>query len=470
MPAVAGGPRPPAGVAPAQPAGGSAPSPAPGTAAEHAHSDAVVAGAEAPLPAGARAGLGGGLDPHMNALQLHSPGSAHPQALAHFGHVASPDGGGDGGSGNGSSSVTALKQLTPSESSTPSGELPPRGESSVRAPHDKGAAEPMVWSKEGAPAVAVDAANEEGELSLVFSLASSPYSRSCHLAPLPHGSQARGRHPPVGVTPPLPPLLLPSPPALAPAAGVAGAAAASSPAVAQPRPASHGAPATSSPFDVLDESPAVPIPQPTNLLEPLALALVPALAPASAPAPGGPGEVRDEDHLGWALAGVVDAMPGGATVATPESTLAEVQHMRGPFCPECQGTGVSGPDGELERPRYRLAQVYEWILELVLARKATAMAATAASEAGPTKPGASAPATGDSSPAAAAANTAAAAVTAVALVPPAGPALPAGAGIAPAAVATIEKLQKKSRSLLRYKAGSVRLMAALAQHAKARSS
>ncbi|CAM6082047.1 unnamed protein product [Calypogeia fissa] len=40
------------------------------------------------------------------------------------------------------------------------------------------------------------------------------------------------------------------------------------------------------------------------------------------------------------------------------------------FCPECQGTGLKLRGAQLERPRYRLAQVFDWILELIQARKA----------------------------------------------------------------------------------------------------
>ncbi|KAJ7550268.1 hypothetical protein O6H91_07G091300 [Diphasiastrum complanatum] len=40
------------------------------------------------------------------------------------------------------------------------------------------------------------------------------------------------------------------------------------------------------------------------------------------------------------------------------------------FCPECQGTGIRASGIQLERPRYRLSQVFDWILELVQARKA----------------------------------------------------------------------------------------------------
>ncbi|BBM99137.1 hypothetical protein MPTK1_1g19050 [Marchantia polymorpha subsp. ruderalis] len=40
------------------------------------------------------------------------------------------------------------------------------------------------------------------------------------------------------------------------------------------------------------------------------------------------------------------------------------------FCPECQGTGLKVRGAQLERPRYRLAQVFDWILELIQARKA----------------------------------------------------------------------------------------------------
>eukprot|EP00249_Psilotum_nudum_P022393 c28501_g1_i1 orf=612-2114(-) len=42
------------------------------------------------------------------------------------------------------------------------------------------------------------------------------------------------------------------------------------------------------------------------------------------------------------------------------------------FCPECQGTGVRFLGTELEHPRFRLSQVFEWILELIQARKAWA--------------------------------------------------------------------------------------------------
>ncbi|XP_002971502.2 uncharacterized protein LOC9640231 [Selaginella moellendorffii] len=39
------------------------------------------------------------------------------------------------------------------------------------------------------------------------------------------------------------------------------------------------------------------------------------------------------------------------------------------FCPECQGTGFRFNGGHLEPPRYRLAQIFDWVLELVQARK-----------------------------------------------------------------------------------------------------
>lgn len=39
------------------------------------------------------------------------------------------------------------------------------------------------------------------------------------------------------------------------------------------------------------------------------------------------------------------------------------------FCPECQGTGAEVRCHQLEQPRYRLAQVFEWILELIQARR-----------------------------------------------------------------------------------------------------
>lgn len=39
------------------------------------------------------------------------------------------------------------------------------------------------------------------------------------------------------------------------------------------------------------------------------------------------------------------------------------------FCPECQGTGLKTRSGQLEVPRYRLAQVFDWILELIQSRK-----------------------------------------------------------------------------------------------------
>eukprot|EP00252_Welwitschia_mirabilis_P013971 TRINITY_DN30978_c0_g1_i1.p1 TRINITY_DN30978_c0_g1~~TRINITY_DN30978_c0_g1_i1.p1 ORF type:complete len:438 (+),score=50.32 TRINITY_DN30978_c0_g1_i1:435-1748(+) len=39
------------------------------------------------------------------------------------------------------------------------------------------------------------------------------------------------------------------------------------------------------------------------------------------------------------------------------------------FCPECQGTGVKTRCSKLEVPRYKLAQVFEWILELIQSRK-----------------------------------------------------------------------------------------------------
>eukprot|EP01018_Ginkgo_biloba_P033530 Gb_19578 [translate_table: standard] len=39
------------------------------------------------------------------------------------------------------------------------------------------------------------------------------------------------------------------------------------------------------------------------------------------------------------------------------------------FCPECQGTGLKTRGGQLEVPRYKLAQVFDWILELIQSRK-----------------------------------------------------------------------------------------------------
>ncbi|GLJ21651.1 hypothetical protein SUGI_0403210 [Cryptomeria japonica] len=39
------------------------------------------------------------------------------------------------------------------------------------------------------------------------------------------------------------------------------------------------------------------------------------------------------------------------------------------FCPECQGTGLKTRAGQLEVPRYKLAQVFDWILELIQSRK-----------------------------------------------------------------------------------------------------
>lgn len=39
------------------------------------------------------------------------------------------------------------------------------------------------------------------------------------------------------------------------------------------------------------------------------------------------------------------------------------------FCPECQGTGLKTRAGQLEVPRYKLAQIFDWILELIQSRK-----------------------------------------------------------------------------------------------------
>ncbi|KAI5056345.1 hypothetical protein GOP47_0028163 [Adiantum capillus-veneris] len=39
------------------------------------------------------------------------------------------------------------------------------------------------------------------------------------------------------------------------------------------------------------------------------------------------------------------------------------------FCPECQGTGIEVHGHQLEQPRYRLVQVFDWILELIQARR-----------------------------------------------------------------------------------------------------
>eukprot|EP00850_Spirogloea_muscicola_P020049 SM000206S06258 [mRNA] locus=s206:153708:157075:+ [translate_table: standard] len=51
------------------------------------------------------------------------------------------------------------------------------------------------------------------------------------------------------------------------------------------------------------------------------------------------------------------------------AVLADLQPLEGPICPECQGTGVLPVAGGLERPRYRLAQIYDCIMELVQTRK-----------------------------------------------------------------------------------------------------
>lgn len=48
--------------------------------------------------------------------------------------------------------------------------------------------------------------------------------------------------------------------------------------------------------------------------------------------------------------------------------VAKPQKMEGPFCPECQGSGVLQADGGLEKPKYRLAQVYECMLKLMQER------------------------------------------------------------------------------------------------------
>eukprot|EP00250_Pteridium_aquilinum_P028621 c37497_g1_i1 orf=253-1653(-) len=48
---------------------------------------------------------------------------------------------------------------------------------------------------------------------------------------------------------------------------------------------------------------------------------------------------------------------------------ATIQSSGPLFCPECQGTGVEVHSHQLEQPRYRLAQVFDWILELIQARR-----------------------------------------------------------------------------------------------------
>lgn len=51
-------------------------------------------------------------------------------------------------------------------------------------------------------------------------------------------------------------------------------------------------------------------------------------------------------------------------------TETEFTSETGIFCPECQGTGVKLEGPQLERPRFRLNQVYEWVMELIESRKA----------------------------------------------------------------------------------------------------
>ncbi|XP_024362744.1 uncharacterized protein [Physcomitrium patens] len=51
-------------------------------------------------------------------------------------------------------------------------------------------------------------------------------------------------------------------------------------------------------------------------------------------------------------------------------TETEFTSETGIFCPECQGTGVKMHGPQLEHPRFRLYQVYEWVMELIESRKA----------------------------------------------------------------------------------------------------
>lgn len=48
---------------------------------------------------------------------------------------------------------------------------------------------------------------------------------------------------------------------------------------------------------------------------------------------------------------------------------ATIQSCGPLFCPECQGTGVEVHNHQLEQPRYRLVQVFDWILEIIQARR-----------------------------------------------------------------------------------------------------
>ncbi|CAI5467280.1 unnamed protein product [Closterium sp. Yama58-4] len=85
----------------------------------------------------------------------------------------------------------------------------------------------------------------------------------------------------------------------------------------------------------------------------------------------------------------VSAGAGGAALpaatAAPEGAEAlegaKLLPLTEVFCPECQGTGRYGPRNALEHPRYRLAQVFDWIVAMMVARhKATlAQKGTAAS-------------------------------------------------------------------------------------------
>ncbi|KAH7332503.1 hypothetical protein KP509_20G091400 [Ceratopteris richardii] len=50
-------------------------------------------------------------------------------------------------------------------------------------------------------------------------------------------------------------------------------------------------------------------------------------------------------------------------------TKTAIQSCGPLFCPECQGTGIQVRSHQLEKPRYRLVQVFDWILELLQARR-----------------------------------------------------------------------------------------------------
>ncbi|CAI7893668.1 unnamed protein product [Closterium sp. NIES-53] len=68
------------------------------------------------------------------------------------------------------------------------------------------------------------------------------------------------------------------------------------------------------------------------------------------------------------------AVPAAAAASEGAEALkaAKLLPLTEVFCPECQGTGQYGPQNALEHPRYRLAQVFDWIVAMMVARhKAT---------------------------------------------------------------------------------------------------